>query len=128
MDEPSDQSTPLEVLKDAIRQFVKQLQWEKYHNPKNLVMSIGIETGELMENFQWLSPANSSRVSKNSKRGQQVIDELSDVIIYCLLLAMAMDIDVTSAVLQKIERNLEKYPPAKYKGRYRRPKTSHKPG
>ncbi len=121
MKQDNDQSTPVNVLKEAIRQFVAERQWEKYHDPKNLAMSIGIEAGELMQVFQWLSPSNAKRITKTSKRGQQVVEELADVLIYCLMLAMALDIDVTTAVLDKVERNSTKYPVREYKGEYRRP-------
>ena len=121
MNQVNDQLATVNVLKDAIRQFVAERQWEKYHNPKNLAMSIGVEVGELLQIFQWLSPTSAKRITKTSKRGQQVVEELADVLIYCLMLAMALDIDVTTAVLNKIERNTTKYPAREYRGKYRRP-------
>ena len=110
MEQVNDQSTPIEILKDAIRRFVAERQWEKYHNPKDLAISIGVESGELMQVFQWISPDIAKQIKKTSRQGEKVAEELSDVVIYCLLLAMALDIDVTTAVLTKIERNSTKYP------------------
>ncbi len=121
MDQPNDMLTPIAELKDMVRQFVADRQWEKFHNPKNLALSVGIEAGELMEIFQWLSPAQSRRITPTSKRGQQVAEELSDVIIYCLLLAMSLQIDVAEAVAKKIQSNINKYPAGEYQGTYRRP-------
>ena len=116
MEQVNDQSTPIEILKDAIRRFVAERQWEKYHNPKNLAISIGVESGELMEVFQWISPDTVKQIKKTSRLGEKVAEELSDVVIYCLMLAMALDIDVTTAVLTKIERNSTKYPAKEYGG------------
>ena len=121
MEQADDQSTPVEFLKDAIRRFVAERQWEKYHNPKNLAISIGVESGELMEVFQWISPDTAKQIKKTSKRGEKVAEELSDVITYCLMLGMALDIDITTAVLTKIEKNSTKYPAKEYNGEHRRP-------
>jgi NTP pyrophosphatase (non-canonical NTP hydrolase) len=121
MEQVNDRSTPVEILKDAIRRFAAERQWQKYHNPKNLAISIGVESGELMQVFQWISPDTAKQIEKRSKRWEKVAEELSDVVIYCLMLAMALDIDITTAVLTKIERNAAKYPADEYKGEYRRP-------
>ena len=121
MEQVNDQSTPIEILKDAIRRFVAERQWEKFHNPKNMAISIGVESGDLLQVFQWISPETAKHITKTSKRGEKVAEELSDVVIYCLLLALALDIDITTAILTKIESNAIKYPAEEYQGKYRRP-------
>lgn len=126
MNELNDHFASLDSLKSAITKFITDREWEKYQNPKNLAMSVGVEAGELLEIFQWLSLANSKRISKKSVRGKQVSEELADVIIYCLMLAMALDIDVTSAVFDKIRKNELKYPLERYSGTYHSPKTGEK--
>lgn len=119
MKKPNDHSTSIQLLKDVIKQFNMDREWARYHNPKNLAMSIAIEASELMEVFQWLSPTSSLRVNTVQDPARE---ELADVTIYCLTLAMALDIDVTSAIMDKIESNKLKYPVSQYKGTYRRPK------
>ncbi len=119
MKKPNDHSTSIQLLKDVIKQFNRDREWARYHNPKNLAMSIAIEASELMEVFQWLSPTSSLRVNTVQDSARE---ELADVMIYCLTLAMALKIDVTSAIIDKIESNKLKYPVSEYKGKYRRPK------
>jgi NTP pyrophosphatase (non-canonical NTP hydrolase) len=121
MEPISDEHTPLAVLKAAVQRFVEDREWQKFHNPKNLAMSIGIEAGELMEVFQWLTPSDAHRLGANSRRKKQAGDELADVIIYCILLASALGLDISSTVLGKIRDNESKYPAGSYKGEYRRP-------
>jgi dCTP diphosphatase len=124
MEPISDEHTPLAILKAAVQQFVEDREWQKYHNPKNLAMSIGIEAGELMEIFQWLSPSDARSVAADTRRGKQAAEELADVIIYCLLLASTLGLDVSSTVMGKIQNNETKYPASSFKGEYRRPEDS----
>lgn len=118
----SDDSASIKIIKETIKKFVEDRQWEKYHDPTHLAISVAIEVGELLENFQWISLENSSRITLDSKRGQNISEELADVMIYCFLLGMHLDIDITTSILSKIEKNSLKYPVDKFKGDYHRPK------
>lgn len=124
MNNSDDQTTPLGIVKEEIRRFVAERQWGKFHNPKNLAMSVGIEAGELMEVFQWLTPEAASSLSANPELRREAEEELADVMVYCLMLAMSLDVDVTSAILRKIEKNRAKYPVEEFKAKYHRPKRS----
>jgi len=104
-----DKNTKIQVLKEKVSAFVKQRNWEKFHNPKNLSMSIAIEASELMEIFQWLNEKESWEIM-NSREATHLKEELADVIIYCLSLANGLNIDVTAAIEDKIKKNSIKYP------------------
>jgi NTP pyrophosphatase (non-canonical NTP hydrolase) len=107
----------LSDLQDRVRAFVHDRDWEQYHSPKNLSMSVAIEAAELMECFQW--HAENSHTNEPANR-QEAIDELADVLIYCLAMANALDVDdLGAAVLDKLDRSGVRYPADQYRGRYR---------
>lgn len=105
----TDQITNIQQLKDKVAKFVAERNWNQFHNPKNLSMSIAIEASELMEIFQWMSMEESWDIN-NSSESTHLREELSDVIIYCLSLANQLDIDVATAIEDKIKKNGIKYP------------------
>ncbi len=97
-------------------QFANERDWNQFHSPKNLSMSIAIEAAELMEHFQWISQEESSSLT-DAKR-HEVQEELADVVCYCLALANSMDFDISKAFEHKMARNREKYPAETFKGFY----------
>lgn len=115
----SDKTTTVADLRDAMRKFVEERDWAQFHNPKNLAMSMAIETAELMEHFQWLDLPDAARVVDSPELMQQIREELADVLCYALSLANALEIDVASAVRDKLVRNARKYPADEFRGRYR---------
>lgn len=100
-----------DIIKKII-QFRDERDWKQFHNPKDLAISLTLEASELLENFQWKE--SSEAISKNM---DQIKDELADVLIYSLMLAHDLEIDVESAILNKIEKNVKKYPVDKFKGK-----------
>jgi NTP pyrophosphatase (non-canonical NTP hydrolase) len=84
-------------------------------------MSIAIEAAELMERFQWLTPAEALAVVEDLDERAAVAEELADVIIYCLSLSNAIEVDISAAVLEKLEKNEHRYPAEAFRGRFRRP-------
>jgi NTP pyrophosphatase (non-canonical NTP hydrolase) len=115
----SDADTTIESLRQAMRAFVAERQWEKFHTPKNLAMSLAIEAAELMEHFQWLEPAESHATADSPETKAEIADELADVLCYALSLANVLQIDVSNAVLGKLWKNALKYPADRFRGRYR---------
>ncbi len=115
----SDADTTIETLRQAMRQFVAEREWEKYHTPKNLAMSLAIEAGELMEHFQWLEQAESQATADSPETKAAIADELADVLCYALSLANVLQIDVSGAVLGKLKKNAIKYPAERFRGRFR---------
>ena len=114
---PDDQIT-IADLRAQVEAFVAERDWAQFHSPKNLSMAIAIESAELMEHFQWLTTEESKDlVGEGATRGQ-VVDELADVLIYCLSLASALSIDLSEAIVRKLAHNARKYPAGEYRGRF----------
>ncbi|MFC1454769.1 nucleotide pyrophosphohydrolase [Candidatus Undinarchaeota archaeon] len=109
-------STQISELKEQIKQFVKARDWEKFHNPKDLSLSISVEAAELLENFQWEDTKPPSEVKKDPRLMDNIREELADVMIFSICLANALDIDISEIITEKIRKNHEKYPAEEYKG------------
>ena len=105
----------LEDLKQRIRRFAEERDWDQFHTPKNLAMALIVEAAEMVEHFQWLTGAESQALS--AEKQAEVEAELADILIYLVRLADKLDIDLHSAALEKLQRNAEKYPAAKVRGR-----------
>lgn len=103
-----DKKTNMQDIKDKVSKFVDDRKWNDSHSPKNLSMSIAIEAAELMEIFQWMSTEEAYNI-KDSDEFTHLKEELSDVMICCLSLANQLDIDVSSAIEDKIIKNGKKY-------------------
>lgn len=93
-----------EEEKKKIERFVKERDWDQFHSPANLAKSISIESGELLECFQW--------DEKNYDK-QAVQEELADVLIYCFQMGIAMDFDLKKIIEEKMAKNAVKYPVTK---------------
>ena len=102
-------------LRAAIRAFAQARDWEQFHTPKNLVMALSVETAELLEHFQWLTPAQS--VDLDAETREEVAQEIADVLIYLTRLADVLGVDPLQAAFDKIELNALKYPVDKSKGK-----------
>lgn len=101
----------IKQLTEQIIQFRDERNWQQFHNPKDLALSLSLEASELLELFQWKS--NEEAFEKNL---DEMKDELADVITYALLFANQAGIDVVSAVQEKLKKNDEKYPVEKAYG------------
>jgi NTP pyrophosphatase (non-canonical NTP hydrolase) len=116
--ERADDATTVGGLRAAVAAFVAERDWEQFHTPKNLAMSIAIEAAEIMEHFQWYGlDESAARLAQDPAERTAVADELADVVIYCLSLANAAGIDVSAAVLAKLDRNQERFPAERVRGR-----------
>jgi NTP pyrophosphatase (non-canonical NTP hydrolase) len=98
----------LDDLRERLRRFAAERDWEQFHTPKNLAMSIGIEAAEIMEHFQWLTAAQSLDLDHAAR--QEVAHEIADVLLYLIRLADVLDIDPAAAAREKIRLNAIKYP------------------
>ncbi len=94
-------------IKIKVKQFSEIREWDQFHSPENLAKSISIEAGELLECFQW----------NNEYKKEDVIDELADIVNYCILLSDKLNVDLEEIVLNKLKKNEEKYPVEKSKGK-----------
>ncbi len=113
----SDETVTLADLRRRVSQFVAARDWEQYHGPKNLSMSIAIEAAELMEHFQWLSSDQAAQALQEDGAVAAVADELADVLLYSLSLANVLQIDLSAAILGKLERNESRFPVQSWRGR-----------
>lgn len=101
-------SDSLTGLRDRLRLFAAERRWEQFHTPKNLAMSAAIEAAEIMEHFQWLTPAQSATLTQAQRA--EVAHEIADVMLYLIRLADVLDIDPVAAAHEKIGLNAQKYP------------------
>jgi len=111
-----DQAT-MNALKEKILAFVREREWEQFHNPKNLSMALAAEAAELMEHFLWVGPEESGARAAEPARREEIGEELADIIIYALEFANVTGIDVAAAIEDKMAKNAVKYPVEKSRGR-----------
>ena len=114
----SDHTTNVAELRELVRRFVDARDWRQFHSPKNLSMALAIEAAELMEHFQWLTPEASRDIGADPDELTAVGEELADVLCYALAIANELDIDVSTAMREKMKKNEQKYPAEEYRGRY----------
>ncbi len=105
----------LEKLRAALKAFARERDWEQFHTPKNLAMAMSVEASEVVEIFQWLTPAQCEKL--DDKTRAHLEDELGDTTIYLLKLADRYGIDLIDAAARKLEKAKLKYPVEKARGR-----------
>lgn len=98
----------LRELRDKLRKFAADRDWEQFHSPKNLATALSVEAGELLERFQWKSEHDSRNLRQEELA--LVSLEVADVLLYLIRLADKLDIDLIEAARQKLDVNAEKYP------------------
>jgi NTP pyrophosphatase (non-canonical NTP hydrolase) len=112
----NDAATTMQDLRKMVRNFVEERDWRQFHSPKNLSMALAIEAAELMEHFQWITPDASRQLDNQAI--SDVGEELADVLCYALAIANELDLDLSTALKQKMVKNREKYPVNEYRGRF----------
>ena len=115
----TDYDTTLADLLQRVAGFVAARDWQKYHVPKNLSVAIAVEAAELMEHFQWLTHEQAAAAMQEEAKRASVAEELADVLIYGFSLANVLDLDVSEVVLNKLERNEQRFPAEEWRGRAR---------
>ena len=106
--DPTLPTDSLDDLRERQRRFAAERDWEQFHKPKNLAMSVAIEAAEIMEHFQWLTADQSASLDAAARR--EVGREIADVLLYLVRLADVLDIDLAAAAREKIALNALKYP------------------
>ena len=99
----------IKELTDEVRSFADARDWHKFHTPKNLAMALAGEAGELLAEFQWLTPEESTVGSLSAEQKKAIELEIADVQIYLLRLADVLNIDVASVVREKIQINESRF-------------------
>jgi len=113
-------SATLTELKVSLRKFAEARDWEQFHQPKNLVLALVAEVGELAELFQWLTPTEAAQIMEGLTDAARVREELADVFAYLLRLADVLAVDLAGALIEKMEINDRKYPVHLSKGSSRK--------
>lgn len=108
----------LAELKDRLRVFAAERDWDQFHSPKNLSMALAVEAAELVEIFQWLTEEQSAL--PDAARRRRAAEELADVLVYLVRIADRLDIDLLKAAGEKLERNAIKYPAGRVRGQARK--------
>ena len=106
--------TDLENLREQLRAFAAERDWEQFHTPKNLAMALSAEAGELLEIFQWLTEAQSRSLAPDVHAAAG--DEIADVLLYLVRLSDTLGIDPVAAARRKLVKNAAKYPADKARG------------
>lgn len=99
----------LDDLRDRLRQFAAERDWDQFHTPKNLAMALSVEASELVEIFQWLTPEQSASVMSSSE-ADHVREELADILIYLVRVADILDVDLVDVAAAKVDRNEQRFP------------------
>ncbi|MBN1846610.1 MAG: nucleotide pyrophosphohydrolase [Sedimentisphaerales bacterium] len=115
----ADDQTTFQQVKDCVAEFEAARRWRPFHSPKNLAMGIAIETGELLEHFQWLTTDESNQVRHDPEQMARIRHEMADVLCYLVNLALVLEVDLSEAFFQKMRLNDQKYPADQYRGRYK---------
>jgi NTP pyrophosphatase (non-canonical NTP hydrolase) len=98
-----------------LTQFARDRDWEQFHTPKNLAMALSVEASELVEIFQWIKDNEEAQNTYQTWKGPAA-DELADILVYILRFASVTDIDLNTAIEEKMKKNALKYPVEKVKG------------
>jgi NTP pyrophosphatase (non-canonical NTP hydrolase) len=104
----------IEELREELRKFAAERDWDQFHSPKNLAMALSAESAELLEIFQWLTEEQSRRLTPDAKAAAS--DEIADVLLYLIRLGDKLGIDPIAAARRKMLDNAKKYPADKARG------------
>ena len=112
-----DSNITIQELKGEVKKFIDERDWNKFHNPKELATSINLESSELVELFLWKKHEELQDYMGDDEFIIKIKEELADIIINCLSFSNQMEIDLSEAVMKKLELNKVKYPINVVKGR-----------
>jgi dCTP diphosphatase len=105
-------------LRDALRAFAAERDWDQFHSPRNLATALAVEAAELLEPFQWLNDEQAGQLPAGTRAA--VEQEMADVLLYLVRLADKLGVDLEAAAHAKIARNAEKYPVERARGSSRK--------
>ncbi|MFD2762923.1 nucleotide pyrophosphohydrolase [Micromonospora eburnea] len=103
-------------LTARVRAFAEERDWQQFHTPKNLAMALAGEAGELLAEFQWLTPEQADAVMDDPEAGARVRAEIGDVMIYLTRLADVLGINLAEAALSKLDEVAIRYPVEQARG------------
>ncbi len=100
----------MDEIKRKIQKFASDRDWNKFHSPKNLIMALSSEVGELSDIFQWLTEEQSKKDNISEKNLELAKQEMADILIYLIRISDKLGVDLEKEVLNKIKLNEKKYP------------------
>ena len=106
----------LDKIKETLRKFTEEREWEQFHNPKNLATALSVEASELLEIFQWSNDGGLNEINDPETK-EEIEKEIADIFNYLVKLVDLLDMDLEKVALNKIKENALKYPIEKSKGR-----------
>ncbi|MEU9510192.1 nucleotide pyrophosphohydrolase [Micromonospora sp. NPDC048170] len=106
----------MDRLTAHVRTFAEERDWQQFHTPKNLAMALAGEVGELLAEFQWLTPEQAAGVMADPEAGARVKAEIGDVMVYLTRLADVLGVDLVEAALTKLDEVATRYPVDRAKG------------
>lgn len=104
-------------LQDRYRRFTTERDWAQFHDPKSLILALTGEVGELAELFQWVPAGEAKAIFEATDRKQRAAEEMSDVLIYLIALAQALDIDLVRAAHEKLSAAEDRFPVKEFSSR-----------
>jgi NTP pyrophosphatase (non-canonical NTP hydrolase) len=107
---PGRAVSDLVALRDRMRQFTAERDWSGFHDPKSVLLALVGEVGELAELLQWLPAADAARLGRSEPLQTRAGEEMSDVLLYLVLLADVLDIDLAAAANAKLTHAALRYP------------------
>ncbi|MEU7932437.1 nucleotide pyrophosphohydrolase [Micromonospora echinofusca] len=113
----------MDLLTARLRAFADERDWQQFHTPKNLAMALAGEVGELLAEFQWLTPEQATEVMSDPEAGARVKAEIGDVMVYLTRLADVLDIDLVEAAMTKLDEVAVRYPVERAKGSVAKPRS-----
>lgn len=113
-----DQKTTIEELKEQVKRFCEDRDWDQFHNGKELAIALSIEASELLEIFRWKNPEEIKKLFKNADKKEEINDELADILFFLLRITQFYNIDLSESLNKKMMKNNAKYPVEKSKGKH----------
>mgnify|MGYP003988897147 CR=1 len=111
-----DTKTNIHELKELVKSFCDERDWDQFHNAKDLAIGIVTESSELLDHFRFKSDEQVKEMFNNEKKKKELTEEMADVLYFLIRMAQKYDIDLTTELINKIKKNNEKYPVDKSKG------------
>lgn len=111
-----DDKTSIQSLKDKVKCFCEKRDWDQYHSPKELAIGIVTEASELLDKFRFKSEQQVREMFSSNKKNEEISEELADTFYFVLRFAQMYNIDLSTILAKKLEKNEEKYPVEKAKG------------